>query len=718
MTSLRKRIYFVISILITLFLVYFTFFVCELNIQRFITAIVDFGISIAFYFCEFVAVLFNVDNPIVPSVIQLPSHDVKILFPETFEKFEQTLQVFGEKFISEENFAAWGEHLLDVLDDFSIFLMFLPMIVVVLVLLFKLAFAGKNNKFDVKTRPLIKWLSFEDNVLKPCKGFIQGYIYYFSSKIWRVVWTLLLLLALNIATIFVEVFAYLFYFAVTIDIVSLYTQLYKLVLDSFLMFSSLPTFIWCIIVFAILLRLRKNIALKRLNHMEMRNKGYVNALGVCTMFTGNMGVGKTKLMTDVSLSLSTVYKYNTLDILLRIERWFPEFSWATYQHNLRWYIWHHQIYSLTTCEDFVTKKRHRFEKQLSSDVLYGYDFERFGLYYNNGLQNIYLLDILEEYTKAFFVYYLAKSYILSNYSIREDGLLYDSGNLPVWDYNFFGRSPEMEDDQSYYANVLDFDILRKGKICKKGNPLADTFEFGIVVITELDKERGNTLDNQELKKITDETNRKNDLFNYSPKMGRHPATILYQPFIHYLFDQQRPTKTEADLREVCDKVVNIDNVDKERFSMPFFFIEEILYSIFSSIYNNVNRKYRIDRADNSLPIYFLRHTLGRYINWYEKMYNLYGYDRCLLVSDSGKLDGLKLKKDIYFLINKKALSNRYSTDCYKEFFRQLSRKKNIGLIDYAEFSTVKATTEELRSMNSYFIKDMDKVFSTTESDKK
>lgn len=711
----RKTVYLMISIAISILLLCFAFLGCNFNLRRFLTSLVDFAKSLAYYFCEFYAVLFEVDNPITPSIIQLPSEKVDVLFPETFQKFTNTMARFWNNLFDGKNFELWLESFGDFLTDFSIHLMFLLPVILLAFLLFKMAFSGKNNDYDVMSKQLKKWLQFEDKCIKPCVKFVKEYVDYYKSHFWVVAWRITFLICINFFTIFIEFFAYLFYFAVSIDIISLYTQVYKLVVDLFLMFSSLPTIVWVFIAWRILLAIRKNTAFERLHHMEMRNKGFANSLGVCTMFTGNMGVGKTKLMTDVSLSLSTVYKHNAKDIILKIERWFPHFPWATYQRNLRGCVYSHKIFSLTSCEDYVKLKRHRFGLTQSSCSLCGYDFERYGLYYDNELENIYLLDILEEYTKAFFVYYLSKSYILGNYGVREDGVLIDNGNLPLWDYNFFNRSPKDEKKLSYYANILDFDVLRKGKILKNDNPLADTFEFGIVSITELDKERGNMLDNQELKKMSNETNRKNDLFNYSPKMGRHPATILYQPFINFLFDQQRPTKTEADLREVCDKVINIDYVEKQKFAMPFFFVEEILYSIISSIYNNVYENYRFNRADNSLAMYFFKNTLGRFVNWYEKMYNLYGYDKYTLVSDNGKLDGSRLKKDKYYLLFKKALSNRYSTDCYKEFFRQLSRMKNIGIIDYAEFAGVKATTDELRQMNSYFINDMDKLFSSTDS---
>ena len=343
---------------------------------------------------------------------------------------------------------------------------------------------------------------------------------------------------------------------------------------------------------------------------------------------------------------------------------------------------------------------------MQRQAIYGYDYRAYGLHYNDELQLWYVFDCLEEYTKAFFVYYVSKSLICGNYSIREDGIMDDIGNMPMWDYDYFSRSPLTEEEYSYYANILDFDILRKGKQVVKGSRLADTFEFGVVAVTELDKERGNTQDNKELKKNSDEANQKNDLFNYSAKMGRHPATIMYKAFVRFMFDQQRAMKTEADMREICDKVINIDDVVKDKLAMPMFWLEELLYCIVKPHYDKLYESYRFNRADNSLLMYVVKNTLGRYVNWYERTYNKYGYDVYTLVSDSGKLDGTALTSDRYYLLHKKALAHRYSTDCYKDFFRAKSAKKHLGIVDYPTFGGVTATADELRKMNSYFINDM------------
>lgn len=706
-----KRINFtkfftIICTIITTAIVFYIGCCCFSSILRFASSVVDLATSLAYYFNNFFVVFSGTENAVPATVVQIPQVNSNALLPQQYEQFLAKIHGFGAKFISTENLENFFSMFPVWLYNFSIILMFALPMFLLLYALFQMYLSGQNNDWDVSTKSLLQWKKFENNVLSVIKNFLTDFKSFVVKRKLHIVWLLLMLLGMNIYTFVLEVLAYLFYFVSSFDLVGIYTQFYKLFVDIDIALSSLPAIVWCGIFAKIITVIRKHIGMNRLHHMESCNCGYIRSFGVCTMITGNMGTGKTKLMTDMSLSLSSEYKYNCKNILFDVERWFPYFPWATVQNELKIACCFHQVYSLTTAEIYARKKKQRFEKRPCKATIYGYDFKRYGLFYNNELKLLYLFEVLEEYCKAFFVYYLSSSLLVGNYSVREDGIMNDIGNMPLWDYDYFRRSPTYENEISYYAHVLDFDVLRKGKKVVKGSKFADTFEFGIVVITELDKERGNTQDTKELKKVSDEANQKNDLFNYSPKMGRHPATIMYQPFIRFLVDQQRAMKTDADFREICDKVINIEEVKKDKFCLPLFFVEDLLYSILKPRFDDLYENYRFNRADNSLIMYFLKNTIVRFINWYERQNNLFGYDLYTLATDSGKLDGENLQKDKYFLLHKKALSHRYSTDCYKDFFRQKTAKKKIGIADYPTFAGVTATAEELKSMNSYFINDM------------
>lgn len=78
----------------------------------------------------------------------------------------------------------------------------------------------------------------------------------------------------------------------------------------------------------------------------------------------------------------------------------------------------------------VAQKRERYEKHGNAEwQLYGYDVERYGVYFDSALKNEYLFDVLETYAKLYFIYVIESSLLVSNYSIREEDILYDQGNF-------------------------------------------------------------------------------------------------------------------------------------------------------------------------------------------------------------------------------------------------------------------------------------------------
>ena len=119
----------------------------------------------------------------------------------------------------------------------------------------------------------------------------------------------------------------------------------------------------------------------------------------------------------------------------------------------------------------------------------------------------------------------------------------DSGNFPMWIYDFF---PEATSCEGRHAHIIDYDALRLGRKVFEDNPKIGSFEFGVLVMSEIGKERGNNLELREIKKSKDETNQKNDLFNSWLKMCRHSATIDNFPFIKVFTDEQRPESWGAD----------------------------------------------------------------------------------------------------------------------------------------------------------------------------
>ena len=170
---------------------------------------------------------------------------------------------------------------------------------------------------------------------------------------------------------------------------------------------------------------------------------------------------------------------------------FPFFPWIKFEKELQKCMEYGRVYNLASIRTWVARKRERYEKHGNARwQLYGYDIGRYGLYYNSALKREYLFDVLQTYAKLYFIYVIQSSLLVSNYSIREEDVLYDSGNFPMRSYGFFAPATKY----TRFAHILDFDVLRLGKKVIANNPNAGSFEFGVVVITEIGKERANMLE--------------------------------------------------------------------------------------------------------------------------------------------------------------------------------------------------------------------------------
>ena len=114
--SLDYRHY--ICIAITLGFVACAVFLFPAAFGRIIESCRDFGLSIAYYFCE----LFFIPHDITPTVNDLPATGSGTVFlPDTYEGFAENWQRYWQLWASKENFFAYLGALLDGLYNISKF---------------------------------------------------------------------------------------------------------------------------------------------------------------------------------------------------------------------------------------------------------------------------------------------------------------------------------------------------------------------------------------------------------------------------------------------------------------------------------------------------------------------------------------------------------------------------------------------------------------------
>jgi len=700
MSKIKKRIFIGIVILVTIGFGLLGYFVFKDSYLRLIEGFYDLFNSIKYYFCE----LFDLNKDITVTVEDYSKVlNVETEKPESSEVIAKDTVSFFELFISESNFKGWLKKTLMGIAMFSRVLVVLIPILLIFTMVIVKVYKTPNNDYNEDTVPLKVFKKMSAIIYEPVKALALDFLGFLKTYRWiPIMWLAVWVLHLNLASIIVEFFAYYFFFAMSYKFSTIYIQFVKLFLDLSVLFDTIPIWLFLVLFYPIFNHWRIKIALDRLDHMEKKNRGFINELPIVSMTCGSMGKKKTTIITDMALSQEVMFRNTAFEKLQKLDMAFPNFPWIMFELEIRKCMEYGTIYNLATIKRWIDLKEQRFNKHKDSNIqLYGYDFEKYGFTYNDNLKEVGLFEVLRNYAQLYFIYVIESSLIVSNYSIREDNKLISEGNFPLWNSNFFPKKTAIT---SRHAHILDYDVLRLGRKVLDKNPNIGSFEFGVVVISEVGKERGNNLELKEVKKGTLETNQKNDLFNSWLKMCRHSATVENFPFIKVFTDEQRPESWGADARDLCD-IVNIVSSSEQKLALPLYILEEWLNE---SIFNRFIGFYydmRYIRGDNTLLVYLLKKIVAVVYKYNARIYNQYGYSISNVEKERGTLDS-KIDKKKYYIMNKKIYSKRFSTDCFSDYFNDLAKNTHLGLPDYVEYLTEKASIDELKQQNSYFINSL------------
>jgi len=685
-----RKVHISLTVILSAVFVLLGVFVFRQAYLRFWETLCDFGRSVAYYFCG----IFGIEHSIVPTVTEYSKVlQWEILLPSDFAGFQSSAADYFALLFNKDNFTAWGQTLAVTLGNAAKILSILLPCIVILIFAVKRLYAKGNNRYNKDTLPLKAFKKTMSVTYQPAKRFVLSYLSFLKEHgaVW-ICWLVLWAFHLDAASIVLSALAYYFYFAVAFDFVGLYVQICKLLIDLQFTFRYFPWWVLVFAVYPLFHRWRKRIAVNRLRHNEARNCGFINELPIVSITCGSMGKRKTTMITDMTLSQEVMFRQKALAIIQNTDLKFPCFPWLMFEKELRSCMEHGTVYNLATTKEWVKLKRQRFLKHRNPDLqLYGYDYKLYGAIYDDALKISSLFDAMETYAQAYFIYVIECSLIVANYSVRTDNKLIDGGNFPVWATDFFSEIRR----KSRHSHVLDFDVLRLGKKVLENNPNAGSFEFGVVAITEIGKERGNNLELKEVKKGGDETNQKNDLFNSWLKMCRHSATVDNYPFIKVFTDEQRPA------RDLCE-IIQIASSGDMKLALPFYTVEDMVSEWAFNRFIRLYYDFRFRRGDNTLLVYLLKGVTAWLWKRNARIYNRYGYSILKIEKERGTMDG-KPEKKKYYLANGKIYANRFSTDCFSDYFNDTAKKSKVGLRDYIEYATEKASVEELKMQNSYFI---------------
>ena len=381
-----------LTVILSLLFIFLGVFHFNTSYIRFAEALGDLWNSVKFYFLE----IFGVTH-ITPPTVEKYSEVMKwdIFLPENFESFKTEAAAYFDLLFSKSNLSAYGDFVFGKLEIIAkASAMVLPCILI-LVLAIKKIYGASNNDHGKNTIPLraFKWLS--SKTYQPIKRWVLSYIafmkeYGFIPILWAILWAF----HLNLASIIIAFFAYYFYFAVSFRFGTMYVQVCKLFIDLQVILKVFPW--WWLVTFGWLLfnRFRQRIAQAHLRHLEARNCGFINELPIVSMTVGSMGKKKTTIITDMALSQEVMFRQKAFELIRKNDMKFPYFPWISFEMELRRCMEYGTVFNLATVKEWVKKKRLRYEKHENADLqLYGYDCERYGFTYDDGLRIWGLFDV-------------------------------------------------------------------------------------------------------------------------------------------------------------------------------------------------------------------------------------------------------------------------------------------------------------------------------------
>ena len=380
---------------------------------------------------------------------------------------------------------------------------------------------------------------------------------------------------------------------------------------------------------------------------------------------------------------------------------FPRFPWILLELEIKEQIQCCTVRSWTTARNWLSRR------YLTTDFnWWNYNTDIYPTEWNDGLKIVTLYAAVEEYTQAYFSYTLTTSYMVSVAPVRDDFIIRDEGNFIMVDTDYLARTPEDVKEINKYSHVIDWDMFRLGTKVMRNNPNIGAFEFGILVLTEIDKERKNMDQLKEVRAREDECNQKNDLFNTWVKMGGHGAMLGNRCLLHMLTNAQRPTSWGADGHELC-AVIHIEKHKDNSNALPLWWIEEGILGKYLSWWDDVYDESRLRWGNHHLITWLGQGLASILYGYLTRRNNRFGYYSQKMLIETGTIpEQRNVEEKEYFVIFRKAYAERYASDFFKTFSTHQTESCHVGLNQLPTYRGKYPTMRELDGAHSHLVRDL------------
>ena len=517
-----------------------------------------------------------------------------------------------------------------------------------------------NNDYNQDTKPLRIYKRIVATPYGHIKDWCLDFWDFFRGSRWWTAFAAIWLLYLGVYTLILEFLAYYFYILNFLDLSTFGRQCIKLVVDVLLTWHVLPGICWAVLLIWLFDKWRQRKGMDRLQHMEAKNKGMLNEAPQATFFAAPMRAGKDMVQNDMAITRAAMDREEYLKILNENQMKFPRFPWITFELEIKNRIHDGTIKHWVSARNWIRVRRLTYAFSMDPTQIWHYDVEQYAYYFNDNLKEISVWDALEEYVQAYFSYTMTTSYILANLPIRDDFILEDEGNFPLVDVDFFHRDPARIHIEGKYCHILDYDMLRPGRKILEDNPNVGAFEFGVLVITEIDKERKNMDQLKEVKAREDECNQKNDLFNTWFKMSGQPAMLANRCFMHVFCNAQRVSSWGADGHELC-QVMHIEKHKETCNALPLFWVEDGILGKYIDWWRGVWNESRLKWGNHHLITWLGQGVASALFGYLTRRQNLYGYYQQNMLCETTTVANIQAGKESknveekkYYVMFKKA----------------------------------------------------------------
>lgn len=700
-------------------------------------AIKDFASSSAYYGVNYVQAFgFAETVDIEPSVTQFPS-DMTAVLPLNWGETKAFLALYGKALFSWENIGAYAIALLDTyyFITWCVLLFLAPAVLIGLLIFF--SYRQVDNDHGQISAPLKIWWRLEDIFWYPPKRFIVGYLQWLKGPGRWLKWILIAiwLYNLNVFTIILEILAYLLYFAFSFDIGNLFVQIGKIAVDATVALTFIPKFVWVLLFIKVFHKNRTEKGFERLKNNEAKNKQFLIDHPENIMATGEPRVGKTQLVTVMTLSQDAIFREKAKAKAFQRQMQFPFFPWAMLEqtiHNMQENV---KGYNLDTIRSLVAllKISHSMQHVMSkncqlahfaacrrmgytgrTDFIFGYDVTRFPIKYNNKLKIVEMWESILMYAEEYYIHTCPTPLSVGNFPIRFDIQFVDYGNMRVFNVDPFRSDPADRAEYSQFNHKYYFDMSRLGKKKHPKCPYNNNFEIGSATIAEIGKERGNQVTNKG-NEVKGACNQANDGFEMDAKMHPHGATIDFECYFRIFSDEQRAMDLLAALREIGSEL-KVSNKSKDKIALPGFHFEMLCYETATYFVKKFNDFMKLRHGKQTLLYYVVMRLYSIIYNHYTRIYNQFGYydvDIKLINMAQGQTisESDTYKYHVAFMMGRAEV---YDTGYFGVFYDEKLKKSSTGGINQIpQWSSLRPTMDDLRDLGSHHY---DKVFEQFEID--